>query len=293
MDTSTRFKRTKIISITGIGLNLFLSVIKIVFGMAAKSQSMIADGLNNAGDIFTSVMTAVGNTIAGRPSDKEHPYGHGKAEYIFSLIISFTMILVAYQMFTNAVTALRSSAKMEFSVWLIAASATSIGIKLALHLYACALDKRSPNIMLFALAEDSRNDVFISLAVIAGSVAGYYGVYLVDGIVGIAIALWIFYSGLRVFAGAYNVLMDADISASAKTEIEKVILTVEGVDHIDSIMAKPVGINYILIVKISVSGEMHVIDAHAITAVIKQSVINKRRIADVIVHVNPVEEVPQ
>ena len=282
-----RHVSTRRIAVLGIALNLLLSVFKIVVGLTASSQAILADGLNNAGDIFSSLMTLVGNYLAGKPSDREHPYGHGKAEYIFSLIISFSMILVAYQTLTGAVAALREGAQFRFSIWIVAVSAVSILAKGGLHIYSRRVNKSLANPMLYAVSEDSRNDIIISAGVIAGAVCGYFGVYFIDGAVGLVIALWIFYSGLRVFAGAYGVLMDADINAGLKAELERVIADVEGVDHIDSVMAKPVGVNYILIVKISVNGDMHVNEAHAVTAVIKHAVIDKRRIADVIVHVNP------
>ena len=90
-----RYKSTKRASILGIIGNIFLLLIKGTIGLLTNSQAMIADSFNSAGDIFSSVMTFIGNKIASKPSDESHNLGHGKAEYIFSLLISLSMIFVS------------------------------------------------------------------------------------------------------------------------------------------------------------------------------------------------------
>ena len=90
-----RFKATKKAGIYGIIGNAFLLVIKAIIGFSSKSQAMIADSINSAGDIFASLMTSIGNKIASAPGDEDHNFGHGKAEYIFSLFIAISMIVVS------------------------------------------------------------------------------------------------------------------------------------------------------------------------------------------------------
>ena len=89
-----RFKVTKRAGIYGMIGNMFLLLIKAIVGFSSKSQAMIADCINSAGDIFASLMTFIGNKIASTPGDEDHNFGHGKAEYIFSLFIAISMILV-------------------------------------------------------------------------------------------------------------------------------------------------------------------------------------------------------
>ena len=90
-----RFETTRRVGLLGIVGNIFLLIIKVIVGILAKSQSMIADAANSASDIFASLMTFIGNKIASEPSDEDHNFGHGKAEYIFSLFISISMIVVS------------------------------------------------------------------------------------------------------------------------------------------------------------------------------------------------------
>ena len=93
-----RFKRTKRVGILGILGNIFLLIIKGIVGFATKSQSMIADSFNSAGDIFASLMTFIGNKISSEPRDDTHNFGHGKAEYIFSMFIGISMVLVSFKL---------------------------------------------------------------------------------------------------------------------------------------------------------------------------------------------------
>lgn len=101
-----RYKSTKIASILGIIGNVFLLIIKGLIGYITNSQAMIADAFNSAGDIFSSIMTFVGNKISSIPRDDDHNLGHGKAEYIYSMLISISMILISLVVFKNSLSTL-------------------------------------------------------------------------------------------------------------------------------------------------------------------------------------------
>ena len=98
-----RFKSTKRAGIFGVIGNIFLLIIKAIVGFATKSQAMIADSFNSAGDIFSSMMTLIGNKIASRPSDDDHNLGHGKAEYIYSMLISIVIMGVGVKLLANSI----------------------------------------------------------------------------------------------------------------------------------------------------------------------------------------------
>lgn len=110
-----RFEVTKKAGMLGIIGNIFLLVIKSVVGILSHSQSMLADAANSAGDIFASLMTFIGNKIASEPNDDSHNFGHGKAEYIFSLFISIAMILVSFTLLYNSIVSLIKQSKLIFS----------------------------------------------------------------------------------------------------------------------------------------------------------------------------------
>ncbi len=113
-----RFKLTKRAGIFGIIGNIFLLIIKAIVGFVFKSHAMIADSFNSAGDIFASLMTFIGNKISSVPNDDDHNFGHGKAEYIFSMFIGISMIFVATKLFYDSISTLILGSELQFS-WLL------------------------------------------------------------------------------------------------------------------------------------------------------------------------------
>lgn len=283
-----RYELTKKIAIMGITANILLLAAKLLVGFISRSQAMIADGFNSAGDVFASVMTFAGNKISSKPKDQDHPYGHGKAEYIFSMIISFSLLLVAYKIFTDSLYSILNREQLVFSWWLIGTAILTIVLKLSLFIYTNKAGKLHDNLLIIANSEDHRNDVFVTSSTLLGILLGTAGIYWFDGLVGIGIALWIAFTGFRIFRSSYYVLMDTSIGKVLKNDIIQQINTIEGVDHIDSITAKPIGVNYIIIVKVSVKGDMTVIESHSIAARIKEKLKKLGNVSDVVVHINPV-----
>ena len=113
-----RFKKAKLASILGIIGNIFLLIIKAIIGFITNSQAMIADSFNSASDIFSSIMTFIGNKIASKPSDDDHNLGHGKAEYIYSMLISIAMIIMGAKVLFDSIESFIHNSKFDFSIWL-------------------------------------------------------------------------------------------------------------------------------------------------------------------------------
>ncbi|HHW49047.1 MAG TPA: cation transporter [Clostridiaceae bacterium] len=282
-----RFQATKIVAIMGVAANILLLGLKLAVGFLSRSQAMIADGFNSAGDVFASAMTYIGNKIASQPEDKNHPYGHGKAEYIFSMIISFSLLFVAGEVLKSSVRAIVSRKIFLFSWWLVAIAVFTILIKLGLYLYTRKVGRREDNLLVLANSEDHRNDVFVTASTLLGIVIGANGIYWLDGVVGIGISIWIVFTGIRIFYSSYRVLMDTNMDKFLEKDIINEIHSINGIDHIDKITAKPIGIKYIIIVKVSVLGDMTVNESHSIAAEIKAKLKNLKNVGDVVVHINP------
>jgi len=283
-----RFEATRKVAILGILINIVLLCLKLFFGYVSRSQGLIADGFNSAGDVFASFITYIGNSIASKPRDKDHPYGHGKAEYIFSMIISFSLLLVAYRILYNSVESVRLQQKFIFSWWIVAVGLITIVLKSALFLYSRMIGKRDKNLLVLANSEDHRNDIFVTSAMLIGIAAGQMGVLWLDGVVGVGISLWIAFTGLKIFISAYDILMDRTVDMSLMVDFCDIAQAVKGVDHVDEITAKPIGVGFILIVKISVQGDLTVLQGHSIAAQVKEALLKNKSVSDVLVHVNPV-----
>lgn len=278
----------KNVSIVGMGVNLFLLVIKLLIGIISNSQAMIADGLNSAGDIFASTMSYVGSKISSKPNDKDHPYGHGKAEYIFSQIIGISMIIVAITMIKRSFDSIINKNNFEFSLTLIFIGIITIVTKLILFLYTKNVYKRNKSILIKSSMEDHRNDIILTSGTIIGIVCGAFGIYFVDGIIGILISLWILYVGFSIFSDSYKVLMDTGLEADIIEDMISIALSQKDVLHVDSVATKPVGQKYIIMLKISMNGNMTIFDSHKISGIIKENIKKKYHfVYDIIIHINP------
>lgn len=285
-----RFETTRRVGLLGIVGNIFLLIIKVIVGILAKSQSMIADAANSASDIFASLMTFIGNKIASEPSDEDHNFGHGKAEYIFSLFISISMIVVSLKILYDSALSIIYKNEIIFSWWLIIVCIITIVTKLNLYLYSKNALKKFNNILLESNMKDHRNDCIVTSFTTISIILSLFGVYWVDGVVGIGISVWIFYTGMKIFIESYNVLMDKSINPKIKEDIYKIITEFDGVKEIVGMHTIPTGYKYILVLTIGVDGKMETFKSHSIADKLQKEIEDKFDVIDrVIVHVEPLK----
>lgn len=180
-----KFKATKKAGIYGIIGNIFLLIIKAIVGFVSKSQSMIADSINSAGDIFASLMTFIGNKIASVPNDANHNLGHGKAEYIFSMFISISMILVSSKLLYDSIMTLILGSELKFSWFLVVVCIATIITKLILYFYTKTAYKKHNNILLEANMKDHRNDCVVTSFTLLSILLTLVNIYWFDSVVGI------------------------------------------------------------------------------------------------------------
>lgn len=283
-----RYKQTKKASILGMVGNVFLLIIKTFIGIASHSQAMIADAANSAGDIFASFMTFIGNRIASEPSDETHNFGHGKAEYLFSLLISISMLFVAVKLLYDSVMSLILKQTFTFSWLLIVVCVVTIVIKLFLYLYTRKLHKKYNDLLLKANMTDHRNDCVLTTCTLISILFGLKGIYFVDGIVGIIISTWIFYTGIKIFIESYNVLMDKSIDNKTREIILNIINSCEDVKKVDSIYSTPIGYQYMITTTIYVDGNMTTFESHEIADTLENKIEEIENIEKAIIHVHPI-----
>ncbi|MCX8075320.1 MAG: cation diffusion facilitator family transporter [Clostridia bacterium] len=282
-----RYKKTKNIAVLGIVANLFLSVIKLIVGITSNSQSMLADGFNSVGDVFSSLMTYIGNKISSKPKDSFHPYGHGKSEYIFSMLIGLSLIIIAINIMGRSINAYLNNTHLIYSKWLIIVGIVTIVIKAILFVYTKYVGKKYNNILVIANSEDHRNDVILTSGTLISILLSELNIFWFDSLVGIIIAAWIMYTGAKLFKIAYYVLMDTGIDFSLNQKITDIVLEIDGIDHIDDITAKPTGYKFLVVIKVSVDGNMTVNESHKIAGIVRSSINGIENVQDTIVHINP------
>lgn len=282
-----RFKSTKKAGIYGIIGNIFLLTVKAIVGFASKSQAMIADSINSAGDIFASLMTFIGNKIASVPGDESHNFGHGKAEYIFSLFIAISMIFVSIKTVIDAVVTLFKGNEIIFSWWLVIVCIITIIIKAILFLYTKAMYKKYNNILLEASMADHRNDCIITTFTLISVLLSLKGITWFDSIVGIGISAWIFKTGIEIFIESYNVLMDVSIDEKTKDIILDLVHAYKEIKGVNELSSAPVGYQYIVFLTIAVEGSMTTFDSHKLADDLEKTIIKLDKVYKAIVHVEP------
>lgn len=284
-----RYDAVKKASIFGIGGNIFLLIIKAYIGLKTNSQAMIADSVNSAGDIFSSLMTFIGNKIASRPSDESHNLGHGKAEYIFSMLISVSMMVVSVKLFMNSIDSLINVTKYTFSWMLIVVCITTIIVKLCLYLYTNFLSKKYDNLLIKANSKDHINDCFVTTFNLIAALLSLKSIYWIDGVVGIGISIWIFITGLKIFMESYDVLMDKSISEEGKQKVLDIINKHPEVKKIQHFNSTPVGYKYQISFTIYVDGNLSTFESHEIADNLEEEIDSKlEEIYLTIIHVNPI-----
>ena len=283
-----RFKSTKIASILGITGNLFLLIIKGIVAFVCGSQAMIADAFNSAGDIFSSLMTYIGNKISSKKADDDHNLGHGKAEYIYSMLISISMILMAVLVLKNSLKSLFYGSEYTFSYWLIIVCIVTIIVKFLLYLYTNKLYKKHNNLLIKANSKDHLNDTIITSLNLMSCILSSYNIFFLDGVVGSIISLWIMYTAIKLFIESYNVLMDKSISLETKNKVLNIIKEEKQVKKIIHFNSTPVGYKYQISFTIYVDGNMSTFDSHEIANNLEEKIIDEvEEIYLVVIHVNP------
>ena len=212
----------------------------------------------------------------------------GKSEYIFSLLISISMIVVSFKLLVDAITSLIFGNALQYSIFLIIVCIITIITKLSLFIYTNKLNKKYNNILLKANSKDHFNDCIVTSFTLISILLASIGIYWVDGLVGLGIAIWICYTGIKIFIESYNVLMDISIDENTKDTILNLIRNYKEIKSIENIYSTPSGYKYIIILTICVDGNMSTFDSHNLADSLEKDIKRLEDVSNVIIHVNPV-----
>lgn len=226
-DAAVREKYGVFSSIVGIITNLILAALKLVAGILSFSIAIIADALNNFSDAGSSIISFVSFKIAAKPADKEHPFGHARIEYVSSMIVSFLILLVGFELMTSSISGLfdgeGSNLEVTFITYIILS--VSILLKLWLGLFYRKIAKKIDSSVVAAAAADSFSDCASTSAVLVSSIIiGITGWWFIDSIVGLAVAVMIIIAGIKILNETKNSLLG---EAPIKEVVESIKSTVE------------------------------------------------------------------
>lgn len=208
----------------GIGLNILLALGKLLAGLISGSLAMTADAMNNLTDAGSSIVTLIGFRLAGQKPDADHPFGHGRAEYISGFIVSILILMVGFELGRSSIEKIFHPTPVTFSWAALGVLAASILVKLWMWNFNRALGKRISSAALEATASDSFNDAIATTAVLLGTIAGQFIAGPVDGVLGLAVAVFIFVAGINAAKDTLTPLMGQAPDEELVRSIQRTVL---------------------------------------------------------------------
>ena len=210
----------KLAGIVGILCNVILFAGKLLAGVLAGSVSIIADAMNNLSDASSSIVTLVGFRLAEKPADEDHPYGHVRYEYLAGLAVSAIIVIIGFELAKTSVDKILHPSAVSFTLLTAGILLTSMAVKLWMMKFNHTLGQKIQSTTLEATAVDSRNDVLATGAVLLAAVIQNFTTWQIDGIVGLAVALFILYSGIQLALETVSPLL----GESATPELRNLII---------------------------------------------------------------------
>ena len=209
----------------GIALNALLFLSKVVAGLATASVAMVADGVNNLSDAASSVVTLVGFRLAGQEADADHPFGHGRMEYVAGLIVSLAILLMGIEVGKSAVDALLHPAPVQATPLSLVILAAAIGVKLWMFFFNRALGRAIGSQAMEATAADSLSDVASTSVVLLSALLSGRVSFPIDGLAGLAVALLILKTGWEAGRETLDPLLGRPMDPELAADIDKLVLS--------------------------------------------------------------------
>ena len=253
--------------VVGLLTNLLLTVIKIFAGVTAGSVSILADAINSFSDTASAMLTIFGFYIAKKPADKEHPYGHQRAEYISGLIISIIIMIVGIEFFISSIEKIMKPNSITSSPLVFIILMFSILVKIGLAIYYQSLNKQmeAESIVLTALVKDSVSDALMTSVIIVSYFIEVSLTWQIDGYIGAIIALFIVYGGFMSIVEASNNLLGMRPSNELVGEMRELLDSYEDIlDYHDLLIHKYGPGNYFVTVDIEMDARWTLMEAHAV-----------------------------
>ncbi|MBQ9768403.1 MAG: cation transporter [Lachnospiraceae bacterium] len=272
----------------GIICNVILFGVKFLLGTVTSSVAITADAFNNLGDASSGIVSFLGFKMASRPADKEHPYGHARYEYLAGLTVSVMILVIGVELFKESFQKILRPQPVEFSWVSVAVLLVAIGVKLWLAFFNRTIGRRINSQTLLATAADSRNDVIATGAVILAMVLSHVTKLELDGYMGLAVALFILYSGVNLVKETLDPLLGKATDEELVEDIEKRIMSYPGVLGTHDLMIHDYGPGRQFgSVHVEVAAEEDVLKSHDMIDNIERDFLSELNI-HLIVHMDPI-----
>ncbi|KWZ78952.1 cation diffusion facilitator family transporter [Anaerococcus tetradius] len=220
--------RLSIISLSssiGIAINILLFAMKAGIGFVIHSQAIVNDAFNNLSDSVVSLMALLGSNISKKPADKEHPFGHGRGEYVISLLVSIIIMYVGFMLFINSVKSFGEERFEGLTMLSLGILLVSNAVKVYIYLLNKSLYKKFDSELNLGVMLDARNDILATSAIIIGDFIQNFLSFNVDALMGIVISFFVFHPGLEMFKDTIAILLGKRIDIDIEKEIDEIIMS--------------------------------------------------------------------
>lgn len=279
--------------ILGIICNLLLFILKLMIGLLTHSIAVISDAFNNLSDLGSSVISVIGAKLSNRPPDPEHPFGHGRFEYISSLAVSFLIFTVGFEMLKSSMSKIITPEKVIFNTPLIIILLFSIGVKLWMFSYNRYIGKTINSSIQQATALDSLNDVTATTAVLITTFISHYFNIAIDGLAGLAISILILFTGVKIAKETINLLLGSAPDPELVQDIQARVCGGQYIVGTHDLKVHDYGPGRILAsIHAEFPDTITTIKAHSIVDDLEEKISNQLGI-NMIVHIDPLTTNPE
>ncbi len=276
-------------STVGIVCNLFLAVLKFILGILSHSIAVTADAANNLSDSASSVVTLVGFKLSSKPADREHPFGHGRIEYICALVIAFLVLLVGFELGKTSVSRIMSGESATFSPIVIFGLFISVCVKLWMSVFNKTLGRKISSSAMEAVSADSLSDALATGVTIISIIAAKFTTLPVDGYIGILVSLLVMWAGIGIIRDTLTPLLGTAPDPELVQNIHDEILAYNKILGIHDLIVHEYGPGRIFAsLHAEVSSTENIMDSHGVIDHIESEVSQKLGI-EILIHMDPLE----
>ena len=283
-----RYKIGKKVSIIGLIVNILLSIIKIIVGITFSSMALIADGLHTVSDIASTIVILISIRFSQTPADRNHPYGHGKAEAIGTALLGLILLTTGFLLIKNTYSSIFDENIIQpgfIALWI---AFFSIIIKEALYQYTVKMGRKINSKGLIADAHHHRSDAFSSIAALIGVTGSRLGFSYLDPLAGLIVAIFIAKIGFDILKDAVNELMDCIPDLSQVKEFKQIANAVNRVNNVGDIKLRSYGPSIFVEISVAVDNNLTVGEGHNVAKDVEKRLKDSdESIQDVLVHVDP------
>ncbi|WP_346868993.1 cation diffusion facilitator family transporter [Clostridium sp. UBA5119] len=274
--------------VVGILVNIVLFLIKITAGLLVNSIAVIADAFNNLSDVGASLVTIFGFKLSNKPADKEHPFGHGRIEYISGLIVAFLVILVGFEFIKNSFERIKNPVSVEFSLLPFILLIISISFKIWLSRFYRGIGNKINSSALKASSVDSISDVISSSTVVISLLISKFTSLPIDGYIGLVVSFVILYAGYNLIKDTLNPLLGVAPDEDLVEDIQKMLLSYEHIDGVHDLLVHNYGPGRIIAsIHAEVPLDISVVAAHEVIDRAEKEISSELGIY-LLIHMDPV-----